>query len=219
MSKLKKLNIYKNNINDNEVDTLYVHFDKEDSLLAKEHLTYYLISPGYKTTTSRLYLSYEHSLEYYYAFIKIHKKTRVNKPKKTSLFLFNKYPSEINLIKKIIYFIDNDLHPNVLKDILRGLDIVLEYITMNSVIINDILDFSILFQKNVYSHCNKNRIYHKSSIIYVRRFFGMFFEKLDYFELIENNKNYCDNDNSTKGLSSTTVYALDYYARKELDNI
>lgn len=219
MSKLKKLKIYKNNLNDNKADDLYSHFDKEDLLLAKEHLTYYLISPGYKPTTSRLYLSYEHSLEYYYAFIKIHKKTRVNKPKKTSLFLFNKYPSEIKLIKKITYFIDNDLHPNVLKDILRGLDIVLEYMTLNKVIINDILDFSILFQKNVYSYCNENKIYYKSSIIYVRRFFGMFFEKLDYFELIENNKDYCDNDNSTKGLSSTTVYALDYYARKELDYI
>ena len=215
MKELRYPNIEKLSNNYSEVK-----YDFGESLLAKEHMGYYLIIkyPSQKQSfhgIKRLYLSYKYKNIFYNAIKERDGAIPGYCGKENSpLYIYDHHPTYKNFIDSILDSVIVEVIPfGRVERIIKGLNTFLCAMRDNHILLNCIGDVKNNYQKIAYSYVKAQNT-NKSKMNQLRTFFGKVFLAEDNFIL--DTKVTRVPQNHIEGLSTDIVYQLDYYAQKEI---
>lgn len=215
MKKLKILSISNNNFSNTAVKK--IHLDYVDNLLSEEHYGKYIIIANNKVSTSRLYFSFNHYLEYYMAKKSCSNEIIFFPPKKSNFLILDNHKKYKILIESIIknVFLVEEAKKTIKKEI-YGLDIFLKMLNYFNIMLEKETSITIEHQESAYNYCYDNKLT-KSAHSNLRQFFGLIERIYPYLPAIDSYEG--SRKESREALSSTVVFKLDYYARENLNTI
>lgn len=220
MSKTKKL-IYLKNTPITSKETNIVHFDHKDEVLAYEHLGCYVMSTPPKksnTYTSRIYLCYKAQKEYFQERRRRGEKLHRINVKPNKLHLLDQFPKYIHFIHSCIKTsIPNIMSEHLTQDFLRGLRVCLLIFDYLDIKIRNIGELTNRIQKKVIENISKVCKF-KNDRYMLRYFFGKIENHVHGFVPLDIPKTFF-RDKSIEAYPSSTIYQMDFYARKELDRL
>ena len=201
-----------------------VHFDREDSLLAEEHYGYYLMSTLTNAgggNIDRVYLSSKHREEY----MDKKRNGKKTKPPQGNLYLFNNHFNYLALIKNTINIIFTEKLTNaVTRKYVNGFSIFLDSLEARQRYIESFKEISLNDVNYVVKYIKTLRIFtkedywgityflHQSSLInsFVKNELEKIKEKIDAKK---------ENNTSNLALPSSVIYQLEYYIKKEFEEL
>jgi len=221
--KSKKLNISFELLTDtNNIEK--VHYDKVDKTLADEHYGYYLMSTLSKSsqdryTTSRIYLTLRHRQEFYSEKVRNGFSSYKRKVSLSEHCLFDKHKDQIEFLRNTFEILFDKLYENAATIlVLRGISLFLELIAGN-LNIDSLYDIKTKHQNIVYKILNDKNLDTDVNKRLLSRFFGELERVNNDFDRITNVDHVVAKSKGLKALPSSVVYQLEYYAKKELEDI
>lgn len=202
-----------------------IHLDREDSTFAEDHYGFYvmgLLTKGTSHLTPRIYLSYNHKVQYFKEKAKVNsaynKKIRIS-----SVEVFDDNKEYINLIKDfILKKLSKELYSYaVIRMVLSGMGLFLNYLRKEEKKYSNIEEIENIDISNAYNYYFAFKGINKNNI----KSLGNFFTKLGFeskqVKIAKKNKQLSSKNENLKNyaIPSGLIFQLEIYIEEEFRDI